>query len=444
MISKRVICIFLCIGFICTYGLMASALTLSIPDVTADAGSTITTSINVDDATGIAGGQIELTYNPIQLMAEDVQGTDLTQGYSVVANTKVPGKINIAIAGVTGIPEGSGALFTLKIQIRPDAQAGDTEITFTQVGLFDESGNDIPVETSPGKITITQKCLKYPAWDVNQDGVVDILDLVLVGKHFGKAYHELPASPFVGHPRTPNAEGHLWLDVNAKFYPHRTLQVNVNITPVVDVYGYQFDLVYDEDALEIYSVTPGSTLKRDGAQAYWNVAQGGASIRVMHARQISVQGVDVNGTLATVIFRVKNSKSAWEHPVNLTNVKLADSSARSISVNIKDVNINLRSLFIPAQSRLLANYPNPFNPETWIPYQLVHSGNVMIAIHNAQGGLVRRIHLGYKSPGYYLNTLEAAHWDGRDSRGERVASGVYFYTIYSGEFAATRRMVIVK
>ena len=68
----------------------------------------------------------------------------------------------------------------------------------------------------------------------------------------------------------------------------------------------------------------------------------------------------------------------------------------------------------------------------------------MIAIHNAQGGIVRRIHVGYKSAGYYLNTLEAAHWDGRDSRGERVASGMYFYTIYSGEFAATRRMVIVK
>ncbi len=104
----------------------------------------------------------------------------------------------------------------------------------------------------------------------------------------------------------------------------------------------------------------------------------------------------------------------------------------------------LTSLTPPAQSVLLPNYPNPFNPETWIPYQLAHPAEVKVSIYAANGSLVRMLDLGHRAPGVYQNKSRAAYWDGRNAAGERVASGVYFYTVEAGTFRATRKMLIVK
>ena len=98
----------------------------------------------------------------------------------------------------------------------------------------------------------------------------------------------------------------------------------------------------------------------------------------------------------------------------------------------------------PKDTILAQNYPNPFNPETWIPYQLSKSGEVSIHIHNVAGHLVRTLDLGLKPTGSYMTPSTAAYWDGKNSVGERVASGVYFYTLQTADFAATRRMVILK
>ena len=98
----------------------------------------------------------------------------------------------------------------------------------------------------------------------------------------------------------------------------------------------------------------------------------------------------------------------------------------------------------PKETELLANYPNPFNPETWIPYQLEKPANVSIFIHSADGNLVRTLSLGQLSAGMYHNTSRAAYWDGRNELGESVASGVYFYTLTAGDFTATRKMIIRK
>ncbi|MBC8230203.1 T9SS type A sorting domain-containing protein [bacterium] len=100
--------------------------------------------------------------------------------------------------------------------------------------------------------------------------------------------------------------------------------------------------------------------------------------------------------------------------------------------------------FVPTEFRLLQNFPNPFNPETWIPYQLTCNAEVTIRIYNVFGRLVNTLSLGVKETGYYTTKDEAACWDGRNSAGEQVASGVYLYTIQAGEFFATRRMVIIK
>ena len=108
----------------------------------------------------------------------------------------------------------------------------------------------------------------------------------------------------------------------------------------------------------------------------------------------------------------------------------------SLQLNVGDVQ--------PKDTILAQNYPNPFNPETWIPYQLSKSTDVSIHIHNVAGHLVRTLDLGLKPTGAYMTPATAAYWDGKNSVGERVASGIYFYTLQTPEFAATRRMVILK
>ena len=99
---------------------------------------------------------------------------------------------------------------------------------------------------------------------------------------------------------------------------------------------------------------------------------------------------------------------------------------------------------VSVENTLLANYPNPFNPETWIPYQLSKPADVSISIYAIDGRLVRRLELGHQSAGVYRNRSRAAYWDGRNEFGERVASGLYFYTLTAGDFTATRRMLIRK
>ena len=93
---------------------------------------------------------------------------------------------------------------------------------------------------------------------------------------------------------------------------------------------------------------------------------------------------------------------------------------------------------------LLSNYPNPFNPETWIPYQLSAAAEVTVTIHSSDGKLVRTLELGQMPAGAYSDKDRAAYWDGRNAQGEPVASGVYFYTLTAGDFKATRKMVIRK
>ena len=98
----------------------------------------------------------------------------------------------------------------------------------------------------------------------------------------------------------------------------------------------------------------------------------------------------------------------------------------------------------PQETVLAQNFPNPFNPETWIPYQLSKATEVSIDIYDVSGRLVRSLDLGWQSVGSYMTPSSAAYWDGRNAVGERVASGIYFYTLQTSDFAATRRMVILK
>ena len=108
------------------------------------------------------------------------------------------------------------------------------------------------------------------------------------------------------------------------------------------------------------------------------------------------------------------------------------------------LSIRLDSIGQPKLTQLLQNFPNPFNPETWIPYQLETSADVTLQIYDTSGGVVRTLDLGFKGQGFYMTRSRAAYWDGRNNLGEQVASGIYFYSLHTPDFSATRKMLILK
>ena len=120
----------------------------------------------------------------------------------------------------------------------------------------------------------------------------------------------------------------------------------------------------------------------------------------------------------------------------------------NVTINVTDVNedaVKAPAVGVHAtETALLANYPNPFNPETWLPYQLAAPADVTLTIYDMSGGVVRRLALGHQAAGVYYSRSRAAYWDGKNEAGEKVATGVYFYTLTAGEFTATRKMLIRK
>ena len=104
----------------------------------------------------------------------------------------------------------------------------------------------------------------------------------------------------------------------------------------------------------------------------------------------------------------------------------------------------LLAALTPKETALLPNFPNPFNPETWIPYQLAKPADVTVRLYAVDGKLVRTLALGHQGVGKYYHRSRAAYWDGKNAAGEAVASGVYFYTLTAGDFTATRKMLIRK
>ncbi len=143
------------------------------------------------------------------------------------------------------------------------------------------------------------------------------------------------------------------------------------------------------------------------------------------------------------------------HPQDLEGLTAADVQrlltqvrqlARTDAAYLRGVAVleQLLALLLPKKTALLPNYPNPFNPETWIPYQLSKPAEVTLHIYSVKGELVRRLALGHQPGGMYHNKSRAAYWDGRNEQAEKVASGVYFYTLSAGDFTVTQKLLIRK
>ncbi|MDE0682502.1 MAG: dockerin type I domain-containing protein [Candidatus Poribacteria bacterium] len=206
--------------------------------------------------------------------------------------------------------------------------------------------------------------LIYAKSDVNQDGSVNIQDLVIVANA-------------IGHPGAADGE----------------LNADINTDGVVDI----LDLV----------------------QVANDIGEGSAAAPTLHsptAEQIQ----------------------SW-----LAQIRQIDDGSPDFRRAIGVLEALLRAVR-PKTTVLLPNYPNPFNPETWIPYQLANASDVQIIIYDAKGTVVRTFALGHQTAGYYTHRNRAAYWDGRNGLGENVANGVYFYQLQTDDASLTRKMVILK
>ena len=155
------------------------------------------------------------------------------------------------------------------------------------------------------------------------------------------------------------------------------------------------------------------------------------------------EAIDEAAAAPTALTQVRSISTVEQRQEWLTEVKARQKRAVSHQRGLALLE-RLFTLASPKKTMLLPNYPNPFNPETWIPYHLSKETEVVLTIHDVRGVSVRALRLGHQSAGIYESRGRAAYWDGKNQIGEPVASGLYFYTLTTGEFTATRKLLIVK
>ena len=163
----------------------------------------------------------------------------------------------------------------------------------------------------------------------------------------------------------------------------------------------------------------------------------------------AVDAADIRAVFAAVLAAEAAAAPAHVmHNAKTLQDYVQQTKQRGIDANLRRGLAVLEELIepflIPDESSLLHNYPNPFNPETWFPYQLATAADVTFAIYSVNGTLVRTLSLGHQAAGVYRSKSRAAYWDGRNAFGEPVASGIYFYTLTAGDFTATGKMLIRK
>ena len=292
----------------------------------------------------------------VDYLSIDVPGSGLlevwTTGDIDTFGTLIDGNQNIL-----GTDDDDGA--ALNFHISANVRAGTHYIA---IEGFETGRYAIHSRFTPGVVS-------DPA-DVNNDGVVDVDDLVQVATHFG----------------TTNAEG----DVNGDGVVDRE-----DILLVLDALEEEVDPV-----VEVLGAPPRTASTAESLRQWIDLAKLRNNPDMKFQKGIAV----LEQLLATL----------------------------------------LEQEMVPGQTALLTNYPNPFNPETWIPYHLSEPAEVTLNIYSASGQLVRTLTLGHQPAGIYESKSRAAYWDGRNAVGERVASGLYFYTLTAGDFAATRKMLIMK
>ncbi|RKU28922.1 hypothetical protein C6499_09580 [Candidatus Poribacteria bacterium] len=319
-------------------------------------GGQLTLSLNIADGQNVAGYQATMHFDATTLrFVKSANGDYLPASAYVMPPVVESDRVMLATTSFGAESHNNGTLATITFEV---IATKVSTVSLSDVLLTDSAGNS----TRPKIIAATE--ITEPMFlptDVNEDGVVNVLDLAFIAANFGKT-------------------GKNSADVN------RDGVVNiVDLTLVAAAIG------------EAAAAAP----------ALWHFSS------------------DDMPTRTTV--------KAWLHAARQLN--LADPAFQRGVLALE----SLLKTFTPKETALLPNYPNPFNPETWIPYQLAAAADVSISIYTAGGRLVRQLHLGHRPVGIWT-----AHWDGRNTQGESVASGVYFYTLSAGQFSGTRPMVMAK
>jgi hypothetical protein len=212
--------------------------------------------------------------------------------------------------------------------------------------------------------------------------------------------------------------------------PSRRITVPINLTVADGISAGEFTLSFNPAVLKPIDVS--TTALTSGYLLERNIRDG--------RLEISFAGADIlkgSGALVNMEFEVlEGRRTTLDRVLTLRRARLNEKMIIDRPANAV--------MAKPARTTLLQNFPNPFNPETWIPYQLAKHGEVVVSIFDVQGRLIRRLRVGYRPAGYYVSRDRAVYWDGRNERGEKVSSGVYVVELRAGDFTATRRMMLVK
>ncbi len=290
--------------------------------------------------------------------------------------------------------------------------------------------------------------------DINGSGGVDVDDFTMLAANYGETVGI--AGPFSAYPGIANNNTAPSAEVSEAMLafagiPERpkvgkSFKVQVVLKNVENIRGYAFNLEYDPTQMLVVAKRGDFLAKHSssGIPLFINKTtdtEDGKKIAFAEALMGSdIPGASGEGTVATLIIK---PLEAGPLAITLIDGRLMPISGKSKEITEIMLPV-IEVIKTPAASVLRQNYPNPFNPETWIPYSLKNDATVEIRIYNAAGQLVYTLHQGFREADHYVTRDKAAYWNGRNEYGERAASGIYFYQIRAGNFAATRKMVILK
>ena len=226
-----------------------------------------------------------------------------------------------------------------------------------------------------------------------------------------------------------------------------TLDIRGNPLNYTSIYTH-IPILLDKGVNVLYDErTPTKLIKISDAPNVDTSETPSIAVEVQDERGYGFEGVPVtfeftitsgNGTLSAISTTTdKNGRAK--------STLTLDPDFQTSTIKVYALGIEQPVIFeINAETELLLNYPNPFNPETWIPFRLAEDAEVTLSIYDVGGRMVRTLNIGHSKAGIYESRDKAIYWDGRNDLGESVASGIYFYHLMAGEYSATKRMVILK
>ena len=274
------------------------------------------------------------------------------------------------------------------------------------------------------------------------DGRCGFEDLMI----FSMNFNNVPPAPMYEPTVFPENTSFVSLDSQQKAVAEGEIfPVALKLNPELKAKGAHLMLNYDARYFEVVSVTEGNRSRspQDFGLTIFKAEDKGSVVDI----NVAALGNDVplsDETIATVEFRPKGSAQNTTIYLSRIDVRgLRNEKADDKLANLGRVGLNL-SVGKPDVTKVFHNYPNPFNPETWIPFQLEKETDVCVKIYDIKGQLVKVIKLENKPAGYYLNKEQALRWNGRNNAGERVSSGIYFYQFQAGKTVKTSKMAILK